>query len=114
MIIKNNDHNVHQPASNQNHYQFTNHHQQGELFSPDREDAEETAEPSEAKLSRLSWNMLRKIIIKIIIITILRICRSLNAKLKLLKEALEQLRFSPLNTKLREHLQCQRDMKRYF
>ena len=64
MIIKNNDHNVHQPASNQNHYQFTNHHQQGELFSPDREDAEETAEPSEAKLSRLSWNMLRKIIIK--------------------------------------------------
>ena len=66
MIIKNNDHNVHQPASNQNHYQFTNHHQQGELFSPDREDAEETAEPSEAKLSRLSWNMLRKIIIKII------------------------------------------------
>ena len=79
MIIKNNDHNVHQPASNQNHYQFTitNHHQQGELFSPDREDAEETAEPSEAKLSRLSWNMLRKMKMRIII-TILRICRSLQ------------------------------------
>ena len=89
MIIKNNDHNVHQPASNQNH------HQQGELFSPDREDAEETAEPSEAKLSRLSWNMLRKIIIKIIIrmimriiITILRICRSiLECKTKVVKRS---------------------------
>ena len=34
-------------------------------FSPDREDAEDTAEPSEAKLNRLWWKIAEIIHLKI-------------------------------------------------